>query len=175
MRMATRITTAFPSRPLPVMPATQAKGGTGAWAIAVTVCPRCLQWCRCGPYYQQWCQGHLHLPCPIATTKFARTLLSSERDVRCTPQAINGVGTPAAQIAGATEPWPSSALLWPVAMTVIVILVAGVCRQCHHPSKPVQTGGVVDQVDPAHASQVCQGAPSNGASTAATTIGQRGG
>ncbi len=45
---------------------------------------------------------------------------------------------------GPTAPWPSFALLQPAAVTMIVVLVAGVHGQRHHPGKPVQAGGVFD-------------------------------
>jgi hypothetical protein len=113
---------------------------------------------------------------PMSVAQFARMLLSSKTDVPgSTLQAISAAGTPAAQIKGPTVPWPSSALLWPPAIAVAVVLVAGVCGQCHHPCKPVQAGGVVDQVDPACAPQVRQGAPGDGATTAAAAVGWQGG
>ncbi len=85
------------------------------------------------------------------------------------------MGTPAVQIAGPTAPWLTSAPLWPSAIAVVIILAAGVCKQCHHPGEPVQTGGVVGQVNPAHAHQVHQGAPCNGAATAVAAGIQQGG
>ncbi len=49
-------------------------------------------------------------------------------------------------------------------------MVSGVCRQCHHPGKPVQAGGEVDRVDPARARQVRQGTPCDGATAAVAAI-----
>ncbi len=77
------------------------------------------------------------------------------------------MGTPAAQIAGPTAPWPSSVPLWPAAIAVVIVPAARVRGQCHHPGKPVQAGGVLGLVDPACTHQVRQGAPCNGAAAAA--------
>jgi hypothetical protein len=108
---------------------------------------------------------------PITVDKFTRTFLPSKTVVPgSTPKAISAAGIPAAQIAGRTALWPSSTPLWPAAIAVIVILAAGVRRHCHHPDKPVQAGGVVDQVDPALAHQGRQGTPCNGAAVPAATV-----
>jgi hypothetical protein len=68
-----------------------------------------------------------------------------------------------------------SAPLRPIAIAVIIFPATGVRGQSHHPGKPVQADGVVDQVDPAHTHQVHQGAPCNGATTVVTAIVCQGG
>jgi hypothetical protein len=122
------------------------------------------------------------LPLPPLTTQpksiaqFFWTLLAYKADLPgSTLQAISTAGTPAVQIAGTTVPWPSSAPLWPATIAAVIAPAAGVRKQCHHPGKPVQAGGVVGQVNSAHARQVRQGAPCNGATaTVAAVIWQRG-
>ncbi len=113
---------------------------------------------------------------PMSVGQFARIVLPSKTDVPGSiPQAISTVGTPAVQIAGQTAPWPFSASLQSTAIAVIVILVAGVHGQCHHPGKPVKAGGVVDQIDPACTRQVHQGAHCGGAAATAAANVWRGG
>ncbi len=84
----------------------------------------------------------------ISIAQFAKTLLPSHPSKKDMPgstlQVISFAGKPAAQIAGPTAPWPSFAPLRPAAVTIIVVLVSGVPRRCHHPGKPVQAGGVLD-------------------------------
>ncbi len=84
----------------------------------------------------------------VSVASFAKRLLPShpsKADVhRSTPQVISAAGTPAAQIVGPTAPWPSFAPLQPTTIAIIVVLVAGVQGQRHHPGKPVRAGGVVD-------------------------------
>jgi hypothetical protein len=81
--------------------------------------------------------------------QFSCMLLPSKTDVpKSTLQANSAASRPAAQIAGPTAPWPSSALLWPTAFAEVINPMAGVCRQCQYPGKPVQAGGVVSQPCP---------------------------
>ncbi len=113
---------------------------------------------------------------PKYIAQFSSTLLPSKTDVpRFTSQAISTAGTPAVQIVGWTAPWPSSTLLWPAAITVIIHPAAGVCGRCHHPGEPVQAGGVVGRVDPTPTHQVRQGAPCNGAAAVITAVVWEGG
>jgi hypothetical protein len=144
---------------LPVIPAMQARAGVGAQAIAITIYPgRSRQHRRRPPLPAMVLRkssaspASLPLPpptaLPISVAQFARTLLPSKTDMpRSTPQAISTAGKPVVKIVGPEAPWPSSALLQPATIAVIVVLVTGVCGQCHHPGEPVQAGGVVDQVD----------------------------
>jgi hypothetical protein len=63
--------------------------------------------------------------------------------LRSNSQANSAAGRPAAQIAGPTAPWPSSALLWPADVADVAVLITRVRGQCQYPGEPVQAGGVV--------------------------------
>jgi hypothetical protein len=120
-KMATRTMIASPSHPLSVTSGTQAMVGVGAQAIIVAVRPGHLQRCRCCPPLLMMVSkmssaspALLPLPMftalPMSVAQFARMLLPSKMDMPgSTPEAISAAGTPAAQIASLTVPWPSSA------------------------------------------------------------------
>jgi hypothetical protein len=108
---------------------------------------------------------------PMSIAQFAKTLLPSKTDVPgSTLQAISAAGTPVAKIVGPTAPWPSTTLLWPATIDVVVVLVDKVHWHCHHSGEPVQAGGENDQVDPTHARQVHCGAPCDGVTTTAVAV-----
>ncbi len=143
-----RTMTSLPSPPSPVTPMMKARAGAGAWVIAVAVRPGHLQRSCCHPRHWRRRQG-CPLPlqpcwyCPPPTVPpkyvapFSWTWLPSKTDMPgSTLQAISAAGTPAAQITGLTAPWPSSALLWPAAVKVVIFLVTGVHGHCHYPGKP---------------------------------------
>jgi hypothetical protein len=185
--MALRTTTALPLHLLPVMPTMQARAGAGAWVITMPSALDASNSATAAPANGYGAKDILCFPSLVAApppnmplmsiAQFARTLLPFKTDMPgYTPQAISAAGTPPAQFTGLTAPRPSSAPLWPVAIAVVVVLVVGVHGRCHHSGKPMQAGGVVDQVSPARAHQVRQGTPCNGAATAANTaVSWRGG
>ncbi len=71
---------------------------------------------------------------PKSIAQFSWMSLPSKTDVPgSTPQAISTAGRPAVKIAGPTAPWPSSAPLWPAAIAVVIVPIAGVRGRCHYP------------------------------------------
>jgi hypothetical protein len=64
MKVATRTTTSSPLPTLPVTPATQAKAGALARAIAIAVCLGWSRWSHCHPCRWQWHQAPPPPPWP---------------------------------------------------------------------------------------------------------------
>ncbi len=111
------------------------------------------------------------LPLPLPTMLLMSVALCQDVDPH-RHAWVHPTGHLCCRLTSSTNHGSNSALaflrpLWPAAIAVAVVPVAGVHEQYHHPGKPLKAGGVVDQVDPARAPPVCQGAPCGGVTTAA--------
>ncbi len=162
MMTATRTFTLLPSPPLPGMPAMQTTAGAGAQAILpLPPTPGGCNGAAATPATGNGAKDVLQLPGLVAAAPAHHAA-----KVRC-PVFLdiaplqNGRARvhPTGHLQGrhmssanlrAHSTLVLFAPLWPTANALVAITVTWVCRQCHHPGKPVQAGGEVDQVDPAH-------------------------